>query len=403
VSGLLRGRNFLPLRDMKSSYDVVIIGGGVQGLSTAYYLAAHHGIENVAVLERAYIGAGASGRNTQVVRSNYNTPETIPFYRESLRMYRTLSQELDFNLMFSNQGEIDLVHTDDSWRVENDKCLLNQRMGVDTRMLTPSEILEVCPHIDLSGGGKLPIIGASYHPPCSFVRHDAVVWGYASAAARRGVHIHEQTAVTGIDVDDGGTCRGVVTDRGPIAAGAVLSAAAGWSSQIAAMAGLKLPIVTHPLQAFVTEPVKPVISGLVCSFDALVYISQTQRGELLAGAEVLPYNTYSCRSGFDFIAECAARTLMFLPLMGKARLMRQWTGLCDMTPDSSPILGESEVERFFLSAGMGTWGFKTAPVAGRSMAEHIATGRVPAVMMPFLPGRFRSDRMVPDAASAGTH
>jgi sarcosine oxidase subunit beta len=318
-------------------------------------------------------------------------------------MYRTLSQELDFNLMFSNQGEIDLVHTDDSWRVENDKCLLNQRMGVDTHMLTPSEILEVCPHIDLSGGGKLPVIGASYHPPCSFVRHDAVVWGYASAAARRGVHIHEQTSVTGIEVDAGGTCRGVVTDRGPIAAGAVVSAVAGWSSQVAAMAGLKLPIVTHPLQAFVTEPYKPVISGLVCSFDALVYISQTQRGELLAGAEVLPYNTYSCRSGFDFIAECAARALMFLPLMGKARLMRQWTGLCDMTPDSSPILGESEVERFFLSAGMGTWGFKTAPVAGRSMAEHIATGRVPAVMKPFLPGRFRSDRMVPDAASAGTH
>ena len=402
MTGLLRGRDFLPLRDMKSRYDVVIIGGGVQGLSTAYYLAAHHGIEKIAVLERAYIGAGASGRNTQVVRSNYNTPETIPFYKESLRMYRTLAQELDFNLMFSNQGEIDLVHTDDSWRVENDKCLLNQRMGVETRMLTPSEILEVCPHIDLSGGGKLPIIGASYHPPCSFVRHDAVVWGYASAAARLGVHIHEQTCVTGIEVD-GGTCRGVITDRGPIAAGAVLSAVAGWSSQVAAMAGLKLPIVTHPLQAFVTEPVKPVISGLVCSFDALVYISQTQRGELLAGAEVLPYNTYSCRSGFDFIAECAARALMFLPLMGKARLMRQWTGLCDMTPDSSPILGESEVARFFLSAGMGTWGFKTAPIAGRSMAEHIATGVVPPVMKPFLPDRFRSDRMVSDAASAGTH
>ena len=403
MSGLFLAREFLPLRELKPSYDVVIIGGGVQGLSTAYYLAARHGIKNVAVVERAYIGAGGSGRNTQVVRSNYNTPETIPFYKESLRMYRTLSQELDFNLMFSNQGEIDLVHSDDSWRVENDKCLLNQSLGVDTHMLTPREILEVCPHIDLSGGGKLPIIGASYHPPCAFVRHDAVVWGYAAAAARLGVAIHEQTTVTGVRVDAGGTCRGVVTDRGPIAAGAVLSAVAGWSSQIAALAGLRLPLVTQPLQAFVTEPYRPLINGLVSSFDALVYISQSQRGELLAGAEVLPYNTYSLRPGFDFIAECAARAILFLPLMAKARLMRQWTGLCDMTPDSSPILGESEVERFFLSAGMGTWGFKTAPVAGRSMAEHIATGRVPAVMLPFLPGRFRSDRMVPDAASAGTH
>ena len=403
MSGLLLDREFLPLRDLKPRYDVVIIGGGVQGLSTAYYLAARHGMKNIAVVERAYIGSGGSGRNTQVVRANYNTPETIPFYKESLRMYRTLSQELDFNLMFSNQGEIDLVHTEDSWRVENDKCLLNQSMGVDTHMLTPSEILEVCPHIDLSGGGKLPIIGASYHPPCAFVRHDAVVWGFAAAAARLGVHIHEQTRVTGLDIDVGGTCRGVVTDRGPIAAGAVLSAVAGWSSQVAALAGLRLPIVTQPLQAFVTEPYRPLINGLVSSFDALVYISQTQRGELLAGAEVLPYNTYSLRPGFDFIAECAARALLFLPLMAKARLMRQWTGLCDMTPDSSPILGESEVERFFLSAGMGTWGFKTAPVAGRAMAEHIATGTVPALMKPFLPGRFRTDRMVPDAASAGTH
>jgi len=403
MSGLFRTREFLPLRTLAPRYDVVIIGGGVQGLSTAYYLAARHGIRNVAVIERAYIGAGGSGRNTQVVRANYNTPETIPFYKESLRMYRTLSQELDFNLMFSNQGEIDLVHSEDSRRIENDKCLLNQSLGVDTHMLTPREVLEVCPHIDLSGGGKLPVLGASYHPPCSFVRHDAVVWGYAAAAARLGVHIHEQTAVTGIDVDAGGTCRGVVTSRGPIGAGAVLSAVAGWSSQVAALAGLSLPIVTQPLQAFVTEPYRPLIRGLVSSFDALIYISQSQRGEILAGAEVLPYNTYSFRSGFDFVAECAARVMLFLPVMGKARLMRQWTGLCDMTPDSSPILGQSEVERFFLSAGMGTWGFKTAPVAGCAMAEHIATGVIPPLMAPFLPDRFRGDRMVSDAASAGTH
>lgn len=403
MSGLFRGRTFLPKRELKKSYDVVIIGGGVQGLATAYYLAANHGITNVAVIERAYIGSGGSGRNTQVIRANYNTPDTIPFYKESLRMYRYLSQELDFNLMFSTVGELDLVHTDDSWRVENDKCLLNAAMGVDTHMLTPSEILEVSPHIDLNGGGKLPIIGASYHPPGSFARHDSVVWGFASAASHRGVAVHEHVGVTDITMDETGRCTGVMTTAGPIAAGAVLSAVAGWSSEVAKMAGLRLPISTHALQAFVTEPYRPVIDGLISSFDALLYISQTARGELLAGAEVLSYNTYSSRSGFDFIAEAAARAQLFLPLMGKARLMRQWTGLCDMTPDSSPILGESEVERFFLSAGMGTWGFKTAPVAGRSMAEHIATGRVPELMQPFLPGRFAIDRMVPDASSAGTH
>lgn len=403
MSGLFRSRDFLPQHDLKPTYDVVIIGGGVQGLSTAYYLAARHGITNVAVIERAYIGSGGSGRNTQVIRANYNTPETIPFYKESLKMYATLSQELDFNLMFSTQGELDLVHTEDSWRVENDKCLLNQAMGVDTHMLTPEEILQVCPHLDISGGSKLPIIGASYHPPGATARHDAVVWGYGAAAARRGVHIHEQTAVTGITVDAHGVCHGVETTEGPISAGMVLSAVAGWSSEVAAMAGLRLPIVTHPLQAFVTEPYEPVINGLISSFDALLYISQTQRGELLAGAEVLQHNTYSSRSSFDFIAEAAARAMLFLPLLGKARLMRQWTGLCDMTPDSSPILGMSEVEGFYLSAGMGTWGFKTAPVAGRSMAQYMATGTVPEIMAPFSPDRFRSDDMVPDAASAGTH
>jgi sarcosine oxidase subunit beta len=339
VTGLIRSREFLRQDDVRPRYDVVIVGGGVNGLSLAYNLAAQHGVVDVAVFERAYIGAGASGRNTQVIRANYNTPENVPLYKASLAIWRTLSQELDFNIQFSSQGELDLVHTVDSLDVERDKALLNAAYDVDTRILTPDEVLKVCPRIDLTGGGELPVLGASYHPPGSLARHDAVVWGYAAAAERLGVHVHEGVAVTGVDVSDG-VCTGVMTDQGPVSVGSVVSATAGHTSVIAAMAGLKLPISTHPLQAFVTEPYKHVLDGLVSSMDLYVYVSQTARGELLVGAEILPYNTYSTRSTFDFVTESAKRSIQILPFMAKAHLLRQWTGLCDMTPDSSPILGE---------------------------------------------------------------
>jgi sarcosine oxidase subunit beta len=402
VTGLLRHRTFLRREELRPSYDVVIIGGGVNGLSLAHNLAAHHGNTNVAVLEASYIGSGGSGRNTQVVRANYNTPETVPLYKASLEIWRTLSAELDFNLLFSTQGELDLCHTHDSLEVERDKSLLNRAYGVRTDVLTPEDVHRMNPLVDLTGGGEFPIVGASFHPPGSFARHDSVVWGYASSAARRGVHIHEHTPVTGIDVVDG-VCRGVVIDRGQIAAGTVVSATAGWSSQVAALAGIRLPIVTMALQAFVTEPYKHVLDGLLSSMDLYVYVSQTARGELLVGAEVLPYNTYSTRSTFGFLAEAAKRTIQIFPTIAKARAMRQWTGLCDMSPDSSPLLGESDVSGFFLMSGMGTWGFKGSPIFGRLMAERIATGRTPALMRPFAPDRFANDRMVPDAASAGTH
>ncbi len=402
MSGLLRRRRYLHERSLRPRYDVVVVGGGVVGTSIAYYLASHHGVRDVAVLERSYLGSGASTRNTQVIRANYNTPETVPLYQASLEMWRTLSQELDFNVQFSTQGELDLCHSSDSLEVEREKSLLNRAFGVRTDILTPEEIACGWPRIDLSGGGERPVVGASFHPPGSFARHDSVVWGYATAADRLGVDMHERLEVTGVDVADG-RCVGVRTAAGPIAAGCVVNATAGSSSLLAEMAGIRLPIVTHPLEAFVTEPYRPVIDGLVSSMDLYVYISQTARGELLVGAEILPYNTYSPRSTYDFLAEAAKRSVQILPFMAKARVMRQWAGLCDMTPDSSPILGESEVERFFLACGMGTWGFKGSPIFGRTMADLIATGRTDPLIAPFAPGRFRVDRMVPDAASAGTH
>jgi sarcosine oxidase, subunit beta len=402
VTGLFRRREFLRRVEPRSRYDVVVIGGGVNGLSLAYNLAARHGIRDLAVLEASYVGSGASGRNTQVVRANYNTPENVPLYKASLAIWRSLSQELDFNIQFSTQGELDLCHTVDSLEVERDKSLLNRAYGVQTDVVSPDEIRTLNPLVDPSGGGELPVLGASYHPPGSIARHDSVVWGFASAATRRGVHIHEGLGVSGITTRDG-ACVGVETEAGPIQAGTVVSAVAGWTSTVAAMAGLKLPISTHPLQAFVTEPYRHVLDGLVSSMDLSVYVSQTARGELLVGAEILPYNTYSARSTFDFLSEAAKRSIQILPFMARARALRQWAGLCDMTPDSSPILGQTEMERFFLMAGMGTWGFKGSPIFGRTMAELIATGRTPELIAPFAPDRFARDRMVPDAASAGTH
>jgi sarcosine oxidase subunit beta len=402
MSGLLRRRRFLRQTDPEPRYDVIVIGGGVNGLAIAYNLAARHGIRRVAVLERSYIGSGGSGRNTQVIRANYNTPETVPLYKASLGIWRTLSQELDFNIQFSTQGELDLCHTVDALEVERDKSLLNARYGVRTDVLTTDEVLERCPLVDVTGGGELPVVGASYHPPGSFARHDSVVWAFATAATRLGVHVHEHLEVTGVDVD-GGACRGVTTPRGPIAAGAVVSAVAGHTTLVAGMAGVQLPISTHPLQAFVTEPYRHVLDGLVSSMDLYVYVSQTARGELLVGAEILPYTTYSTRSTFGFLAEASRRSIQILPFMAKARAMRQWTGLCDMTPDSSPILGASEVAGFYLAAGMGTWGFKGSPIFGRLMADLVATGQTPELIAPFAADRFRTDRMVPDAASAGTH
>ena len=402
MTGLLRRREFLSRRELKPRYDVVIVGGGVNGLSLAFHLAEYHGIRDVAVLERAYIGSGGSGRNTQVVRATYNTTETVPLYATSLGMYRTLSQELDYNILFSTQGNLDLCHSTDTLQVEREKVAIHRQYGVLTEMLTPDQVLEVCPLVDLTAGGELPVVGASYHPPGAFARHDSVVWGYAAAANRRGVDIQQGVEVTGVEVSDG-VCTGVLTTAGPVAAGRVVSAVAGHSSELARMAGVRLPIETMALQAFVTEAYTPVLWGLVSSMDLYVYTQQTARGELVVGGETLPYNTYSTRSTFDFVAETAKRTIQLLPFMAKARLMRQWTGLCDMTPDSSPLLGESEVRNLFLMSGMGTWGFKGAPIFGKTMAELIATGRTPGLIAPFAATRFRQDRMVPDAASAGTH
>lgn len=385
--------------ELRDSYDAVIIGGGVHGLAAAYYLARNHGISNVAVLEKSYIGAGGSGRNTAILRSNYLTPEGVRFYERSMELYRTLAADLNFNVMFARRGHLTLAHNDSSLRTMRWRAEVNKLQGVDSEVIGPNEIKRLVPFLDVSPRTRYPVLGALYHPPGGIIRHDAVVWGYARGADALGVHIHQQTEVQGIDVA-GGKVRGVQTSRGVIATPVVLNCTAGWSTLISDMAGVRLPIQTFPLQAAVTEPVRPFLDTVVVSGSLHVYVSQTDRGELVFGASVDPFPSYSMRGSLDFIEGLAGHVLELMPSLATVRLLRQWAGLCDMTPDFSPIMGLTEVEGFFVDAGWGTYGFKAGPVSGEAMAECVATGKPPAIIAAFGLARFHEGRQLGEKGAA---
>ncbi|MFT5196394.1 MAG: sarcosine oxidase subunit beta [Candidatus Promineifilaceae bacterium] len=389
-------------KPMKDSYDVVIIGGGAHGLACAYYLAKHHGITNVAVIEKSYIGSGGSGRNTTIIRSNYLTPEGTNFYNESVKLYEEMSTDLDFNVMFSQRGHFTLAHNDGSLRTMIRRAEVNKIQGVDSRVVYPDEIKEICPEIDVSSHPRYPIVGALYHPPGGIIRHDAVVWGYAHHADQAGVHIHQKTTATGIEVEKGKVVA-VNTSRGKIKTGMVLNATAGWCTTINDMVGVRLPITTFPLQACVTEPLKPFLNTIIVSGSLHVYVSQSDRGELVMGAAVDPYASYSTRGSLGFTEGIAGHMLELFPSLSHVRILRQWAGLCDMTPDYSPVMGFTPVEGFVVDVGWGTYGFKAVPVSGKRMAELIATNKTPDILNPFRLSRFEEHDLVGEkgAASVG--
>ena len=385
--------------DLKRRYDVVVIGGGVQGLATAYYLAKQHGITDVAVLEQRYLGSGGSGRNTAIVRSNYRTPEGARFYQASLDLFDGLSGELDFNIMLTKRGVMTLAHTERALATATERASVNQQLGIDSRVIGVDEVRRRCPALDLSRDVTWPVVGALLHPGGAILRHDAVVWGYARGADRRGVEIHPFTEVTGLERSNGRIAR-VKTTRGDIEAGTVVSATAGWSSNIAAMAGLRLPMKTHILQAFVTEPIRPLLQETVVSSQMRLYVHQTTRGELVAGTEVEPYPTFCGTSTLTFLEAASRHLVELFPGVRDVSILRTWTGLCDVTPDYSPIIDRTPVENFVVSAGWGTYGFKAAPIVGVTLAKLIAGGGVDPLIAPFGLQRFATDRLVSEAASA---
>ena len=396
-------RDIPPTPALKSSYDVVIIGGGGHGLATAYYLARDWQITKVCVLEKGYLGGGNTGRNTAVVRSNYITPESVRFYKESLDLFGDLSNQLGFNLMYSQRGQLTLAHSDATVRTFRLRAEVGKLLGTRIEMVDRGQIRDIVPSLNLHRHARHPILAGLWHQDGGIVRHDAVAWGYAARAAELGVELHQRTEVTGLRLERGRVAA-VQTTRGRVAAGQVVQAVAGASSVVAAMAGIRLPIRSYPLQAMVTEPLKPFLDPLVSSAALHVYVSQSARGELVIGGGTDPYELYSTRSTLDLKESLIAHVLELFPFLSPVRLLRQWAGIADMTPDYSPVLGESPVANYWLDAGWGTWGFKATPVCGKRMAETVATQKVPEILRPFRLDRFNSFDLANEmGATAASH
>jgi sarcosine oxidase, subunit beta len=384
----------------RPAYDVVIVGGGGHGLSTAYYLARNHGISDVAVLERGWLGGGNMARNTTIIRSNYLWNESAAIYEHSLKLWEGLEEDLDYDVQFSQRGVLNLAHDLGDVRASVRRVNANLLNGVDAEWLTPEEVRRFCPVVNVSPSLRYPVLGATLQRRGGVARHDKVAWGYARAADRLGVDIVEHCEVTGFLRGDGGRVAGVQTTRGPIRANTVALAAAGHTSVLAGMVGLRLPLQSHPLQALVSVLLEPVIDCVVMSNAVHVYVSQADKGELVMGAGIDPYASYAQRGSFHVIEHQLAAALELFPIFGHAKLLRTWAGIVDVCPDASPIIGPSPIEGLFLNCGWGTGGFKATPGSGWVYAEAIAKGDVSDLARPFALERFTTGALIDEHGAA---
>lgn len=396
-------RDIPPTPDLKSHYDVVIVGGGGHGLAIAYNLARYHGISNVAVLERGYLAGGNTARNTTTIRSNYISPASIRFYAASIELFEDLSEELDFNLMFSQRGQLTLAHGEGTVRTFRQRAETGKSLGIRIELVGVDDVRRLCPQVNVDIGGRYEVMAGLWHADGATARHDAVAWGYAARASARGVEIHQRTTVEGFEVE-GGRITAVRTRRGRVSAGTVVQATGGHNAEVAALAGIDLPIEPYPLQAMVTQPLKPFLDVLLSSADRHVYAVQSSRGEIVIGGGSDPYPVSAARSTSEMKEELAAGIVGLFPFLANVRILRQWAGITDMTPDYSPIMGASPIHNYWLDCGWGTWGFKATPAAGKYMAEAVATGRVPEIITPFSLGRFATMALVNEVgATAASH
>ena len=383
----------------KDRYDIVIIGGGGHGLATAYYLAKVHGITNVAVLEKGWIGGGNTGRNTTIVRSNYLWDESARLYDHALKLWEGLSDDLNYNVMFSQRGVLNLAHSLGDVREARRRVNALKLNGVDSEWLDTKAVKAFCPPLDVSPDARYPVMGGTLQRRAGTARHDAVAWGYARAASARGVDIIQNCEVTGF-VRDGGNITAIETSRGRIGAGKIGMVVAGHSTALADMAGFRLPVESHTLQALVSEPIKPVLDCVVMSNAVHVYVSQSDKGELVIGAGIDEYLSYAQRGSFPVIEHQMGALLALFTTFARLRMLRSWGGTGDICPDASPIIGTTPVENLFVNCGWGTGGFKATPGSGHVFAHTIATGAPHALAAPFALDRFTSGRLIDEHGAA---
>jgi len=384
----------------RPAYDVILVGGGGHGLATAYYLAKNHGLTNVAVLERGWIGGGNTGRNTTIVRSNYLYPESARLYDFSLKLYENLSQSLNFNIMLSQRGLIVLAHTRHDLESMSRWANAMRMNGVDADLLTREQVKHLAPDLDMSSYARYPILGGLTQPRAGSARHDAVAWGYARGASALGVDIVQNCEVRGF-IEEAGSIVGVDTSLGRIRAGKVGIAAAGHSSVLANLAGFKLPVTSFALQAMVSEPVKPKLNTVVLSAAIGSYISQSDKGEMVIGGGLDLFPSYAQRGSFSVMQDTLAGTLALFPSFSRLPLLRQWAGIVDVVRDSSPIIGRTPIKNLYINCGWGTGGFKAIPVGGWTFAHVLATGKDHELAEPFQLERFNTGRLIDEAAGAG--